>query len=304
MLDIFKSDAFGLISLTDAILKLPHQPTRIANLGLFQSRGIPTTTVVVEEKDGQLSLIPTSPRGGPGSVLGRNLRTARSFLVPHLEREATIYADEVQGVRAFGSESETEGVMAVVNQRLAELRPMHDVTLEYQRIGAMKGSIVDADGTTVLFNLFTEFNVVQQTKDFVLSNATTNVRKTTVEALRLMEAELGGTPYTQARAFCSAGFFDDLVDHANVKEAYKYQEGRAMLAGDLRYTGFEYGGVLWEEYRGSVTGSDGNAKAFIPANEAILFPVGPPIYRTYVHTQSNPLSLCLRPRAIIKLTKS
>lgn len=336
VLDVFKTDAFGLASLTEAILKLPHQPTRIAQLGLFRSRGISTTTVIVEEKDGQLSLILSSPRGGPSTVIGRNPRTARSFIVPHLARESTIYADEVQGVRAFGSESETDTVLAVVNERLMDLRKMHDVTLEYHRIGALKGQILDADGTTVLFNLFTEFAVSQQTKDFVLSVATTDVRQTSVEAARLVEGELGGQAYTRLRAFCSSGFFDTFVGHANVKDAFRQQEGRAILAGDLRFVGFEFGGIVWEEYRGSVTGSDGAAKAFVPANEAILFAEGPDIYATYfapadfvetvntiglplyaktatdpefqrwakVHTQSNPMSLCLRPRSVIKLTKS
>lgn len=335
VLDIFKSDAFGLQTLTDAILKLPHQPTRIFELGLFRSGGITTTSVVLEEKDGQLSLIATSPRGGPGSVIGRNPRTARAFVVPHLERESTIYADEVQGVRLFGSENQAEAVQTVVNERLMELRKMHDVTLEYHRIGAIKGNILDADGTTVLFNLFTEFNVVQQTHDFVFSVPATDVRNQSVAAARKVEAELGGVPYRNLRAFCSAGFFDALVAHETVKDAFRYQEGR-VLGQDLRYVGFQFGGIIWEEYRGSVIGSDGLAKPFIPANEAVLFPEGPDIYRTHfapadfietvntiglplyaktvideqlqrwakVHTQSNPLSLCLRPRAVIKLTQS
>jgi hypothetical protein len=325
-----------MAALTDAILKLPHQPTRIAQLGLFRSRGISTLSVIVEEKDGQLSLIPAGPRGAPTTTIGRNSRTARSFVVPHLARESTVYADEVQGVRVMGSENEAEAVQTVVNDRLVDLRKMHDVTLEYHRIGALKGQILDADGTTVIYNLFTEFGVSQQTKDFAFSSGSTDVRQKAVEAARLVEGELGGQPYTRLRAFCSSGFFDALVGHANVKTAFQYQEGRAILAGDLRYVGFEFGGIIWEEYRGSVTGSDGNAKAFIPTNEAILFPEGPDIYTTYfapadfvetvntiglplyaktfidpelqryarIHTQSNPLAMCLRPRAVIRLTQS
>ena len=326
ILDIFRTDAFGVVSLTDAILKAPHKPGRIGGLGLFRSRGITTTTAVVEEKDGRLSLIPTSPRGGPASHIGSEKRTARSFVVPHLERDSTIMADEVQNVRAFGSENTTDAVQALVTERLGDLRSMHEVTLEHMRAGAIKGIVVDSDGSTPIHNLFTEFNVAQQTA--VLDIATNaGLRSQIVAAQRLIEAELGAEPISGYRAFCGADFFDLFVEAADVKASLQYQES-ALLRGDLR-GGFQFGGVTWENYRGSVGGVD-----FFPTDEAYLFPEGANIFATYfapadfietvntvglpiyakqsideqlqrwvkVHSQSNPLSLCLRPRAVIKLT--
>lgn len=329
MLDIFSSSAFDVVSLTDAINKAPHKPGRIGSLGMFRERGITTTTVVVEEKDGRLSLIATSPRGGPASTIGAEKRTARSFVVPHLERESTVLADEVQNVRAFGSEMETEAVMSIINERLVDLRSMHEVTLEHLRVGAIKGNILDSDGSTVLFNLFTEFGVVQQTKDIALGTTTTDVRAACVAIMRLSEAELGAEMVTGYRAFCGDEFFDALVGHAEVKESLKYQESQ-LLRTDLR-AGFEFGGIMWENYRGSV-----NGVSFFPTAEAYVVPVGTNIFSTYfapadfietvntvglpiyaktvrdqelnrwakVHSQSNPLALCLRPRAVIKVTKS
>jgi hypothetical protein len=95
--------------------------------------------------------------------------------VPHLEREAKIYADEVQGVRAFGSEDANLVVQTLVDDRLADLRAMHEVTLEYHRAGAVQGKILDADGSTI-YNLFNEFGLAQQTQDIALSSAGTDVR--------------------------------------------------------------------------------------------------------------------------------
>jgi hypothetical protein len=335
MLDIFRSDAFSVVSLTDAILKAPHKPGRIGSLGLFRERGIPTTTVVVEEKDGRLSLIAATPRGGAPSTIGANKRTARSFVVPHLERESVVMADEVQNVRSFGSENSTDAVLALVTERLADLRSMHEVTLEHHRVGAIKGQILDADGSTVLFNLFTEFNVSQQTHDIALSNAATNVRNEAVAIQRKVETELGGEPVTGYRAVCGDDFFDTLIKHAKVEGALQYQES-ALLRTDLR-SGFEFGGIVWENYRGKVLKPDGSGSVdFIPTAEAYVVPIGPQIFATYfapadfietvntvglpmyakvaidaqlnrwakVHSQSNPMSLCLRPRAVIKVTKS
>lgn len=327
MLDVFKTDAFSTVSLTDAILKAPYRPGRLASL--FRSRGITTTTAVIEEKNGRLELIPNSPRGGVAGTIGEQKRTARSFVATHLEKESTIMADSVQGVRAFGSEDSTVVASTVVNERLQDLRAMHEVTLEHMRAGAIKGQILDADGSTVLTNLFTEFNVVQQTLSFALGVGTTNVRNKCVEAQRMVEGELGAEMVSSYVAICGDSFFDDMIAHAKVENSLQYQESR-LLRTDLR-SGFEYGGITFENYRGSV-----NGVAFFPTNEAYLVPVGPAIFSTYfapadfmetvntvglplyakmiedkdlnrwakVHTQSNPLVLCTRPRAVIKLTKA
>lgn len=329
MLDIFKSDAFSVVSMTDAILKVPFKPGRIGALGLFRDRGITTTTVVVEEKDGRLSLITTSPRGGPASTIGAEKRTARPFVVPHLERESKIMADEVQNVRAFGSENVQEAVQMLVNERQTDLRAMHEVTLEHLRVGAIKGSILDADGSTVLFNLFTEFGVTQQTLDIALATDTTKVRNRAVAIQRLIEVELGAEPISGYRAFCGDDFFDALIGHKVVVESLKFQES-ALLRTDLR-AGFEYGGITWENYRGKVGGV-----SFFPTATAYVVPMGTNIFANYfapadfietvntmglpiyskiamdeqlnrwamIHSQSNPLALCLRPRAVVKVTKS
>jgi len=98
-LDVFNSDAFSMTSLTDAINKRDYMPGGLASL--FDARGIPTTTLFVEEKSGQLRLVQTSARGGPGASVGVNLRTARSFRIPHLQQQGTVLADSIQNIRAF-----------------------------------------------------------------------------------------------------------------------------------------------------------------------------------------------------------
>lgn len=335
-LDIFNSDAFSMTSLTDAINKRPYKPGRLGQLGLFSAKGITTTTLYVEEKAGTLSLVQTSARGGPGGTVGAHLRTARAFRVPHLQQNGSVVADEVQNIRAFGEESVTQTVQDLVNERNGEMQDNILVTQEYHRMGALQGLILDADGST-LFNLFTEFGVSQQTHDIALATTTTKVRNKIVEAKRLAEAELGGVMISGWRGFCGANYFDALVDHATVIEAYKYQQGQ-VLGSDLRETGFNYAGVLWEEYRGSVAPQAGGAAvSFINTDQAWLVPIVPGMFVTrfapadYEETvntmglpfyarqapdptgfnkyralevQSNPISLCLRPRAVIKLTKS
>lgn len=335
-LDIFNNDAFSLTSLTDAINKRPYKPGRLGQLGLFNAKGITTTTLYVEEKSGVLSLVQTTARGAGGGSVGTNLRTARPFRVPHLQQNGTVVADEIQNVRAFGEETVTQTIQDLVNERNGEMQDNILATQEFHRMGAIQGLVLDADGST-LFNLFTEFGVSQQTLDIALATTTTKVRNRIVAAKRLAEAELGGVTITGWRGFCGAAYFDSLVDHATVIEAYKYQQGQ-VLGTDLRESGFSYAGVTWEEYRGSVAPQAGGAAVdFVNTDQAWLVPIvagmfvtrfAPADYEETVNTmglpfyakqapdpsgfnkyralevQSNPISLCLRPRAVIKLTKS
>lgn len=335
MLDVFRGDAFSVVSLTDAILKAPYKPGRIGALGLFRSRGITTTTVTVEEKAGRLELIQTTPRGGPGTSIGSQKRTARSFVVPHLEKDSKVMADEVQNVRAFGSETAMDSVQEIVNERLADLRAMHEVTLERHRASAIQGIVLDADGSPI-YNLFTEFGVSQQTATLSPDANTDNgdfLRGEVVAAQRLIESELGAEPMGRYRAFCGAEFFDALRADLGVVETVRRANPQSLLQAGLIAPGvraFEFADVIWEEYRGSVGG-----QAFFADDEAYLLPDGvPSLFETYfapadfietvntigrpiyaktsidddlqrwvrIHTQSNPLSLCLRPRAVVKLT--
>ncbi len=334
-LDVFNSDAFSMTSLTDAINKRDYKPGRLGQLGIFDARGIPTTTLFVEEKSGQLRLVQTSARGGPGGSVGANLRTARAFTVPHLQQNANILADSIQNIRAFGSETEVQTIQAMVDERNGDMQDNILVTQEFHRVGALQGVILDADGTTI-YNLFTEFGVTQQTHDFVFTTTTTKVRSVITAAKRKAEDELGGAIITGWRGFCGKNWFDALVDHPTVVDAYKYQQGQ-QLQTDLR-NGFTYGDVQWEEYRGSVAPqAGGSAVSFISDDQAFLVPIvsglfvtrfAPADYEETVNTmglpfyakqapdpsgfnkyralevQSNPISLCLRPRAVIKLTKS
>ena len=81
-LDVFNQDAFSLMSLTAAINKAPYKPSRIGQLGLFGEQRISTTQVMVEERDGLLSLIPTTPRGGPADSIGAMPRTCLLYTSP------------------------------------------------------------------------------------------------------------------------------------------------------------------------------------------------------------------------------
>src|SRR5262245_42449703 len=121
-LDVFTGDAFSTLSLSATFNKLPYQPMRLGQIGLFEEKGERTTSIEIESQDGRLTLIQSSQRGGPSpDPLGGKKRQLRNFRMFHFGRDSKVYADEVQGIRQFGSMTELQQVQQLVSDRLAEL---------------------------------------------------------------------------------------------------------------------------------------------------------------------------------------
>lgn len=327
LLDVFNDEAFNLTKLTASINLIPYRPTRIQSLGWFGQEGIDTTSVMIEMQTDVLSLVPAGARGAPMPIKNLPRRNVRPFNTVHLPQRVALFADEVQNLRAFGEQTEVELGTARINKKLALARRDLDLTIEFQRIGAVKGQVLDSDGATVLLDLFSEFGVTQQTHSMALGVDATKVATKCNEVLRKMEDKLGGQMMSGARALCSSEFFDALASHPAVVETYKYQQG-ATLREDRR-RGIDFGGIFWEEYRGQI-----GSTRFIEANAAYVVPEGvPDLLVTYyapapymdtvnteglpfyakremmdfdkgvdVETQSNPLHLNTRPNAVVKVT--
>jgi len=117
-LDIFHNDAFQLSELTQTIIDIPRIPTMLGDENLFEEYGISKTSMMIERNGSGLKLVPTAPRGGLGQSLGRETRKLIHVAAVHLPQRDTIMADEVQNVRAFGSETEVEGVQQLVQRQL------------------------------------------------------------------------------------------------------------------------------------------------------------------------------------------
>lgn len=336
--DVFGNDAFGFLSLTEAVNNMPYVESRLGQLGLFNGlvEGTEADTVVIDETEGQLQIMTTLPRGAdPQKALKDPKAKSRAIKVPHLSFEDTIQASSLLGKRAPGK-NQLETVAQKVNDRFQwMLNQVVAPTLEVHRLNALRGVLLDADGTTVIHDYFDFFGVTQQTKNFQFSLATLNVREQCHQAARLIEDYLDGVPYSGIRALCGRTFFDNLIKHPSVRDTYLNWQAATELRDDIRKVGFPFGGIIWEEYRGMRNLPNG--LGVVPDAEAIIFPEGVAgMYRTYyapadfletvnelgqplyakvapdwkynrwVDTliESNPLHINVRPRAVLKATQN
>lgn len=334
VLNVFDGDAFGVQSLTTAINKIPHAPSYLGAQGIFRQSSMATTSAVIEEQHGRLSLIPNVARGTRNTTDRKAPRVARSFKAPHLPVIDRVMADDVQNVRTFGSEDNTDAVSDVVSQKLSSIAQDLETTKEFHRVGAVSGIVLDADNSTVIHNFFTDFSITEQTQEFDFTASTPTLKNSATAVSRAIQTALGGTIFTGVQAICSDTFFDALVDNAEVKDSYdrwNEQLWQRSLQANVpnamdQGIGFMWGGIFWHNYRGAV-----GAVPFIPAGVARFYPIGTDIFQEinapadYVETvgtmglpmyakqerlpmdkgieiegQANPLLICNRPRALVK----
>ncbi|MEN5278069.1 major capsid protein [Brucella sp. TWI432] len=337
-LDVFNDDAFSVTSLSDTIDNLIYRPGRIGQLGLFEDESINTTTAAFELRGDIITLVAPTPRGGPGVTVAKDKRSMRAFIVPHFQIDDAVYAEEVQGIRAYGTTSALEQLSGKIARRLQQHNNSMGVTEEFSRLGAVKGVITYADGSTL--NLFDEFGVTQEgTIGFDLSTSVKGaLRKKCMAVTRTMAGVLGGIPFGGILAVCGDDFFDALIANEEVRETYLNQQAANQLRdayGDGGsngiYGSFKFGGITFENYRGAII----DGKTFIGTNDCHMVPLGvsglfkslraPADYIQTVNTmgmrmyakqyrmpndkginlevQTNSLHLCKRPKALLKGAK-
>ncbi|MDR5813322.1 major capsid protein [Caballeronia sp. LZ033] len=279
-LNIFKNDVFSTIDLTTAVEKAPFKPEGLGTLNIFDDKPIRTTALAVEQRQGKLVIIPISDRGEEGTQRTTEKRQARYFEVPRLMHSDTIYANELQNIRAFGTESELMQVQDEVARRLngpTGLTSNIEYTWEYHRLAAVQGLLLDADGS-VVYNFFNEFGITQPAEiAFNLSAGTANSLRPLINGIiRSMARKAQGafTQSTKIYALCGDAFYDAFVNHPDVVRTFLNWSAAADLRGSqgAAFDAFYFGGIYWVNYRGS----DDNTTIKIPDDKVKFFPVGAP----------------------------
>lgn len=325
---------FELMALSQrAVEHVPFVPGQIRNLNLFEGEPISELVAGFEYDKGTISLIPNTPRGKT-NYADRDYRALRYLGVPHYPYTDKVYADELMKKRPLPGQSKAQLAQAEIDRRMRRGFASIDATLEFQMSGALSGKILNSDGS-VMYNLFTEFNVSEPTAiDFALSNAGTSISTRCRAVCNQIEDAVGGMMPQGVVALCGSTWFDAFISHPKVEQAYLYfasQNGMNPNREDLRYAGFYFHGITFYQYRGTVSG-----QPFVPAAEAKAFPVGVPgLFKTFfapanylesvgtdglpryaklvpslnnsfvdLEMQSNPLSICTIPEAVRRLTTS
>ena len=323
---------FGCTEMTAAVNKLPTLPVYFRRL--FEVKGVKSTTVSLDIKKGRIVLIGDSERNtAPESLAGRGAKREWMHLsCAHLAMSDTLAPEDLQDVRAFGS-TEPISVAEVYNDKMQQLKDNMTATMEFHRLGAIKGVVLDANGTTVLHDIFNTFGVTKKKMDISFPKTAADdanpILTSILNAKRHVEAAMGGTPFSHIECIIGSDAYDMLTSHVLVRKYFEDWLARKQDYGnnDYRKRGFTYGGLTFVE-RSDVVGG----KTMVDAKKGHVYPVGPGIFKQYhapadwmetvntmgleyyarmdlkekgrgidIEVQSNPLTLCTFPEALIEL---
>lgn len=335
-LNPWDSDAFSMRALSAAVELIPNTYGRLNELNLFPEEGVPTREIMIEEQNGVLNLLNPLPVGAPGQKNKQGKRKVRTFSIPHIPVEDTILPGEYQGIRQFGTENTFDTLNRVMAKHLRTGRNKFDITLEWMRMGALKGDIVEPDASTTIYNLFTEFGVSENSVDFALGTDATEVLEKCYDVLGYIEDYLQGDTMSSVRCLCDSTFFRKLITHPKVADAFKYHSAAQQALGGDNRKGFTFGGITFEEYRATATDADGNSRDFLDTDYARAFPLGTQnTFKTFfapadflettntygkrfyakqesrkynrgvdIWMESNPLPICTRPQVLVEVYTS
>lgn len=271
------SNAFEVIDYTEELNIIPNQWGLFQSLGIFGSEGVTQNTIAIEEIDKSFGLVKDKIRGERNNVNKDYTRKIHTFPVPHFPLDDYISPKDIQGRRAYGSEA-VDNLAAVRTRKMERIRWSHAATLERARAQLINSGTVYAPNGTVVVDAYTSFGITREDVNFALGVGTTDlIAKCEAVISHIQDNMLSGETMDRIVGICSPSFFSALIGHATVKEAYKYYQSqqeplrtRLNAPGlDARYRSFDFGGILFIEYRGDL--GDG---ALITDTEARFLPLG------------------------------
>ena len=285
-LDIFSNNpAYSMMGMMSLVEKAPYVPSFLGSIpGLWTPRPVRTVTIPIEVIGNKISIIQTSERGTAAPRGNNNQkREVIDVRTVRLADSDRIYADEIAGIRAYGSTTELMQVQDEVSRRYAGPGGMLsrlELTREFHRMGAIDGLIKDADGETII-DWYQALGLTRpDVVEFDFSAASADgegvIRQQARALKRQILDSLGDVvlPNVRIVVLCGDQFFDKLVDNPETRDIYKARPAAGKLLDEnLAYDAFDYAEIRWVNYRGSEESGVG-----VPTDEFRAFPVAPGIF--------------------------
>lgn len=337
------SNNFELVDLTDSVRNLPIQYGTFNQMGIFSVEPTVGDTVMFEETTLDGALLVDKVRGEKNTVGKDGTRKLHTFAIPHYPHDEYISPKDLKAVSAYDNMNEVERLDAVRQRKLFRARQNHDWTLNKARAQALFSSTAYAPNSTVVQNWDTEFNISRTAVDFLLGTSSTDILAKIELVIQAVHDGMGGNGIFNGIVIpCSTVFFNSLIIHQAVQQAWRYQQSiqagqdpirsRLAAAGSAMPNGrtFDFGGVTFREVRDSYNGS-----SIVTSNEGVAVPTGSDMFKTYfgsperfglvntqgemlyafeqasmngtsicIETESNHISALLRPQAVIRVHTS
>ncbi len=274
--DVFSADAFKAAELREVVDGIVYIPQTLNQMNLFEVDALSTTNVLIYKGNETLEFIPTTERGAPRSLPGKDSKLLTTLQTVNLRQEDRINSHEVQNLVNENIPFDVALANAddEVDKRFRKLMRKLEFTREYHRFAALNGFLLDADGS-VLRNYFEEFGLVQPaavTFDFATLEKGALRTRITQMIYRPMMRQLNSakSPNTRIGALCSDAFYDKMLQNPEIYQTYVVQQQGAELREQRAWQSFNFAGVEWTNFMGT----DDNTTIAVPDGYCRFFPIG------------------------------
>ena len=332
---------YTAVDLTGTINVFPNLYGLLNDLDVFPDSGSTSTLIEVRKDLHTLSVLPVAERGNIPTAARRPRGSAIYLEIPHFPMMDFISPQDLQNmITVAGNQARPKTLEDEMARRLMAIANRHNITLEWVRMGALKGLITDGNGQ-VIYDLFQSFDLTKKTVYFDLASSTADVDGACSKVIESISTNLRGEVMTHVEVICSSAFFSHFVAHPKVQKYYlnwqaanKLSDPERQSIGGQMGRVFDYGNIRWREYMGMAP-INGVSTSFVDAGFAHAWPVGtmdsfkthhaPPHDIRYVNqpgqrifvspepiehgqgiellSQSNPLAICRRPEVLVELNE-
>lgn len=271
--------------LTQEVNRIPNKFGLLNALGIAPFEQKNSQLVRIELKDGVIHVLAAEPRGAPGDVSPDDEENAIILQIPHFPGLERILVNDLDGLlQVVNGQLDPRSLDRELARKLMRIRSNHNITLEYIRLGMLRGVIKDGRGRT-LYDLFDVFDITKKVVDFELSNDGTDVREKCEEVRDHIQTNLKGETTTGVHSCVSSPWFGELIRHPNV-EKFWLQAQNSSEHKELNRTSqggnwgrvFEFGDIVFREYKGGLPVKDASGSITtqdnIEAGKGHTYPAG------------------------------
>ncbi|WP_068312755.1 major capsid protein [Polycladidibacter hongkongensis] len=250
---------YSAVDLTREVNRLPTTYGLLNAMNIAPISRKKSTYVRIDVKDGIVRVLGSRERGAPGQTIERGKENAIIIEIPHFPVLDQILVDDPDNLlEVVGGKLVPASVDQELLRTLQTIRRSHSLTLEYLRLGMLRGEVVDGDGNQLL-DLYDAFDINKKTINFQLNKPDTDVRAKCAELQKHTRDNLMNETQSGVEAVVSTEFFDALISHQNV-EKYVVNAQNSRLhstvedyaLGGVYGRMFKFGNITFREYAGSM----------------------------------------------------
>lgn len=251
---IVRQNGFNVVDYTQYVDRMPRVYTLVQDMGLFEERGVIGRNVQVERVlriGGEMTAV---KRGSRGAFHDSDDSLVVDFTIPYFADDQPITDFDLQNFREFGTANTPRTVNQFVGRQMMNMRARHARTKETAMLKAILGESYNPLAGGITYNYYDQFGVTQALAPVDFTDVSTDPRAVIEKDARkhIQEQAMDGAANYEIVAFCGSAWFDALIAHPKVEEAYVYYDSRqeplrGRLNGNHINRMFKTKGVMYIE---------------------------------------------------------